>query len=131
MMPQKKGWLRLGAMAGMLLAVVFSFVSEHSLRVVIYNNADEPFERVHVTIGSQSAEYAPLEAQESVSLEFKPVGAPADVQLDVSGDPPVHWSAPYLASGEVAEISLRVDRFGSVTMTMEPTWGRRLARLLQ
>jgi hypothetical protein len=128
-MMRRELWLLLAGF-GLLTAVVYFLFWPNPLHVIIYNDTDRPFARVTVTLGSQSAEYAPLQAEESISLGFTPVQTATDINLIVKSDPPVTWSAPFLADPDVARITLRVGASNSVIFTVEPTWRKRLQFLL-
>jgi hypothetical protein len=126
---RRQKWLLLTGL-GLLVAMAYFLFWPSPLQVIVYNNADRLFAGITVTIGSQSFEKAPLQPDESISLGFKPVREAVEVQLDVQGDPPLRWSAPYLADSDVAQVTLRVDETNTVTMTVEPTWRRHLEILL-
>ena len=126
---RRQRWLLLTGL-GLLMAVAYFLFWRSPLHVIVYNNADRLFAGITVTVGAQSIENRALQPDESISLGFAPVREAVDVNLYVQGDPPLRWSAPYLADSDVARITLRVDKTNTVTMTREPTWRRHLQLLL-
>jgi hypothetical protein len=114
--------------------VVFSAVillSRRGLLVVIYNDTGHQFQRVEVAIGSRQSAAGPLAPDESIALHFSPPGDDGDVRLLIDGEPPLTWSSPGLATGGISVLTLRVDDFGRVTVTVEPRLLQRLGRLLE
>jgi hypothetical protein len=128
-MMRRQKWILLTGF-GLLMAIAYFLFWPSPLHVIVYNNADRLFDGIRVTIGSQFIENAALQPDESISLGFAPVREAVDVNLEVQGDPPLRWTAPYLADPDMAQITLRVDKSNTVTMTAEPTWHRHLQLLL-
>ncbi len=121
----------LAASLAVFAAVIGSFYVIHSgITVAVYNNTSHLFRRVTVAVGDESHASEGLDCRESIAFTFKAPDHSRDVRLIVDSDAPVIWHAPALASSKVASITLRVDDYGGVTMSVENSWGFTLSRLL-
>ncbi|MEI6349799.1 MAG: hypothetical protein WCP06_01675 [Verrucomicrobiota bacterium] len=115
------------------LAAVFAVLiwTQQELSVVVYNNTSQPFGNVTVSAGAERREMPALGVDESASFSFRAVVAPADVQLLIDTDPSLRWNAPSLATPSTSRLTLRVDQFGGVTVTVEKTWRAQCSDWLQ
>ena len=127
---RRKRWMRAIA-GGFLVVALLLFSTRKDLTVVVYNNTNRPFQNVAVSVGNTQRERASLEVRESGAFGFQTVETPSDVRLSIEADPPLRWSAPSLATPSVSRVTLRVDEFGTVTMTLEKTWAARVSECLE
>lgn len=126
---RKKIWLGAFTVAIAVFLLVLLYPSD-KLVVVVYNNSDQPFHQVTVSVGAQNKDTASLDSKESMIFSFSRIEASADVALFVDADPPLKWSAPSLANPGVARVTLRVDNFGGVTATLDKSLWQRVSHLL-
>ena len=127
---QRRSWLLCFGLG--LLLVIADRVRHHGeLAVVVYNDSDRMFDHVAVSVGGSSAEIPALRSRESAVLQFRPGNQAEEVRLGIDTDPVLRWSAPGLAAPGVSNITLRVNRTGAVTESIEESWGKRLSRILE
>lgn len=127
---RRKRWM-LAICAALLAVCLALFGTRKDLNVVVYNSTDRAFRDLTIFIGSEHHGVASLDARESVSVCFRAVTRPSDMRMIVDADPPLHWNAPSLATPSLSCVTLRVDEFGGVTMTLEKTWHARIAGWLE
>lgn len=121
----------LGALLALSALALSLFVVTHSgTTVAVYNNTSHPFRRITVTVGTERHDTEGLECKESIAFAFKTTSHSQDVRLVVESEAPLVWHAPSLASSKVLSITLRVDDFGGVTLSVENSWSFALSRLL-
>ena len=126
----RRRWLGAAA-AGLLAVVLVLFWTRKDLDVVVYNNTGQPFQKVTVSVGNQTREAPMLDAMASIVFDFRAVDSSSDVRLSLDADPPLRWSAPSLATASLARVTLRVNEGGSVTVTLEKSWGAQLSNWLE
>ena len=102
-------------------------ILDANLSVVVYNETDQPFRNIAVSVGTAEMERPSLDARESAAFDFRPVAVSTNVRVSIDADPPLRWSAPSLANPTISRVTLRVDPFGTVTMTLEKTWAAQLS----
>lgn len=127
---RRKKWLLTMAL-GVLAACPVLIWTQHEMSVVVYNNTGQPFRNVTVSSGPEHRDMPALDVRESAIFSFRPSAVPSDVQLILDSDPPLRWNAPSLATPSVSRITLRVDAFWGVTVTVERTWAAQLSSWLE
>ena len=127
----RRKWWMLAICAALLAVCLVLFRTRKDLNVVVYNSTNRVFRDLTVFIGSERHDVVSLDARQSVSVCFRAVASPSDMGMIVDADPPLHWDAPSLATPSLSCVTLRVDEFGGVTMTLEKTWHARIAGWLE
>ena len=117
--------------AGLLAVCTLLALSSRDMTVVVYNDSDEDFQHLTVSVGKENTDIAVLHSQESMALHFRAVTLPSDVKLYIETEPPFQWNAPGLVTPAIAHITLRVGNGRIVTASLEQSWTHRLSRMLE